>query len=108
MVGDSIRMSAKTALHYEEPVADIDLVISGHTPLPQRTPMLLANRLMIDTGGYMINGRLTLVDPLNRRCWQVANPAFNLELEVVQQSWPEALSFEPARRLASGLPAAEF
>ena len=108
MLGDPIRISAKTALHYEAPVADIDLVISGHTPLPQRRPMLLANRLMIDTGAYMAKGRLTLVDPLNRRCWQVANPAINLELEVIEGSWPEGLSFEPARRLASGLPATEF
>ncbi len=52
-----------------EPTSGIDLVICGHTMLPRRLPMQVENRLMIDTGSYLPDGRVTVIDPVSRCFW---------------------------------------
>lgn len=52
------------------PVADIDLIVSGHSYAYDRRPMACANLLFIDTGVFEGDGRLTLFEPLSSRCWQ--------------------------------------
>lgn len=74
-------------------VPGVDLVISGHTISPQARPVLAANQLFIDTGAYMDKGRLTLVEPLSNRCWQVTNLATNPELAVAEHPFPAPLDF---------------
>lgn len=49
----------------------IDLLISGHVITPNFEPVVIANRLSIDTGVYRPMGRLTMVEPATRRYWQV-------------------------------------
>ena len=43
----------------DAPVAGIDVVVSGHTPVPE--PLVLGNSLFIDTGAAYPGGRLTLL-----------------------------------------------
>lgn len=52
------------------PVADIDLVVAGHSYAVHRQPVACANLLFIDTGVFEPDGRLTLYEPLSARCWQ--------------------------------------
>lgn len=77
-----------------EPVPGIDLVISGHTISPRARPVLAANQLFIDTGAYMQKGRLTLVEPLCSRYWQMINPDTNPERTVEDHPLPAPLDFE--------------
>lgn len=53
-----------------QPVAGIDQVISGHTVLAQPRPAAVTNLLFIETGAFLPEGRLTLVEPLARQYWQ--------------------------------------
>ncbi|WP_293371137.1 metallophosphoesterase [Nevskia sp.] len=52
------------------PVPGIDQIIAGHSYSLDRRPVAYANLLFIDTGVFEDDGRLTLVEPLTRRCWQ--------------------------------------
>ena len=61
-------------------VAGVDLVIGGHSIVASHQPRRLGNCLAIDTGAYTARGRLTLVDPLAGRYWQVGRGE--------QQQWP--------------------
>lgn len=54
------------------PVPDVDLVIAGHSYSADRRPVACGNLLFIDTGVFEPDGRLTLVEPLQHRCWQAA------------------------------------
>lgn len=78
-----------------QPLVDVDLLVSGHTPLPGRKPLLGANRLFIDTGGYHKDGWLTLVDPLNRRAWRAPNELMSDQYGVEEIEWPVLISAEP-------------
>ena len=51
-------------------IAGIDLVMSGHTVLAKARPVAVSNLLFIDTGAFMPQGRLTLVEPLTGQYWQ--------------------------------------
>lgn len=53
-------------------VEGIDLVYVGHTIIGNRKPFRVSNTVFVDTGAYLDNGRLTLVEPLHDRYWQVA------------------------------------
>lgn len=53
------------------PIDGIDLVYVGHTIIGSRKPMRIGNTLFVDTGAYLATGRLTLVEPLHDRYWQV-------------------------------------
>jgi len=78
-----------------QPLVDVDLLVSGHTPLPGRKPLLGANRLFIDTGGYHKDGWLTLVDPLNCRAWRAPNALISDQHGVEEIEWPVLISAEP-------------
>ena len=53
------------------PVEGIDLVYVGHTIIADRRPLRVGNTVYVDTGAYLDNGRMTLVEPLHDRYWQV-------------------------------------
>ena len=93
---EPVELSTRHALFRGlQPLAGLDLLIAGHTPLPGRRPLLAVNRLFIDTGNYHSDGWLTMVDPVRRRVWQAPNP---LEADAVKEiEWPEALRAEPFR-----------
>lgn len=61
------RISLKTELA----VPGVDLVLCGHTMLEERIPRLSGNVRFIETGAFRIGGRLTIVEPLAMRYWQV-------------------------------------
>lgn len=52
-------------------VDGIDTIIAGHAIFVPALPCAIANLLYIDTGVYTDGGRLTLMNSLNRRYWQV-------------------------------------
>jgi serine/threonine protein phosphatase 1 len=53
-------------------VPGIDLVVSGHTLVDDlKTPHLAGNCLCIETGAFLGNGRLTLLEIATGRYWQV-------------------------------------
>ena len=79
-----------------QPVSGIDAVIAGHTVLVPALPRAIANLLFIDTGAQTEHGRLTLVDPLNRRYWQVGRSRSGLRgLRKDGQPSPSPLSIPP-------------
>lgn len=49
----------------------IDLLISGHTIRPTGHPGVFENRVCLDTGAYLRDGALTLLEPLTGRYHQV-------------------------------------
>ena len=57
----------------EQPIDDIDLVVSGHSIVagPAR-PLVFGNTVFIDTGAFTPDGRLTLFEPLTGHYWQVS------------------------------------
>lgn len=56
-----------------QPVPDIDLIVAGHSVLAQKRPVTLANFLWIETGAFLPEGRLSLVDLHHRQYWQVGH-----------------------------------
>jgi serine/threonine protein phosphatase 1 len=56
-----------------QPVSGIDLVVAGHSVLAKKRPVAIANLLWIDTGAYLDEGRLTLVDIHHGHYWQVGH-----------------------------------
>lgn len=54
-----------------QPVKGVDLLIAGHTRIPDHVPRGRGNLLWIDTGSGYKEGWLTAVDPLARVYWQV-------------------------------------
>lgn len=56
-----------------QPVVGVDLVLAGHTIVTHRKPLCVGNTVFVDTGAYLATGRLTLVEPLRDRYWQVAS-----------------------------------
>ncbi|MDP9140372.1 MAG: metallophosphoesterase [Pseudomonadota bacterium] len=76
-VGDANTMSAdrrESVWKNIQPVEGIDLVISGHSPIPNGLPRGRGNVLWIDTGAGN-NGLLTAVDPYAWTYWQVGKEA---------------------------------
>ncbi|MDM4772856.1 metallophosphoesterase [Solimonas sp. SE-A11] len=67
-----------------QPVAGIDLLLSGHTTLRSGHPLSTGNRVYLDTGAGMIDGRLTMLDLLKGSYWQVADPRLDPELSVTE------------------------
>jgi len=75
--------------------AGVDLLLAGHTPMPNRVPLLGGNRMFIDTGSYLEDGYLTMVEPISRRVFQAPNESkggWGKEID-----WPLAISSEPFR-----------
>jgi serine/threonine protein phosphatase 1 len=56
-----------------QPVSGIDLIVAGHSVLAKKRPVAIANFLWIDTGAYLDEGRLTLVEIHHGRYWQVGH-----------------------------------
>jgi len=56
-----------------QPVAGIDLIVAGHSVLMKKRPVAIANLLWIETGAYLDEGRLTLVDIQHNQYWQVGH-----------------------------------
>ncbi len=57
-----------------KPVPGVDLVICGHSIMPEREPVRFGSHLFIDTGAYEApGGRLTAVDPAAGVYWQVGH-----------------------------------
>ena len=56
-----------------QPVAGIDLIVAGHSVLTQKIPAAISNLLWIETGAYLDEGRLTLVDIQHNQYWQVGH-----------------------------------
>ena len=57
-----------------KPVPGVDLVICGHSIMPEREPVRFGSHLFIDTGAYeKPDGRLTAVDPAAGVYWQVGH-----------------------------------
>ncbi len=82
------------------PVDGIDLVYVGHTILTQRKPLLVGNTLFVDTGAYLASGRLTLVEPLADRYWQVASGAALKVMKGGPRKLPTAAAVSPDPGLA--------
>ncbi|HEX4895762.1 MULTISPECIES: metallophosphoesterase [Solimonas] len=66
------------------PVLGLDLLVSGHTTLASRQPLLARNRLHLDTGAGMEDGRLTLVELLSGYYWQVPDPRREPDMPVTE------------------------
>ena len=64
-----------------QPVAELDLLVSGHTTLLGK-PLLMNNRLYIDTGAGMWDGRLTMVELGTEHYWEVPDPRATLDMPV--------------------------
>lgn len=71
-------------------------MISGHSIILNWRPLAIGNRLAIDTGAFYPTGRLSLVDPVSWRYWQVGwrkdlkRPRFSVaarRLPVPLNSW---------------------
>lgn len=90
-----------------QPVKGIDLVISGHTVIPDGIPRGRGNILWIETGAAY-GGRLTVVDPLARVYWQVDHenerwgPLPWPEFEPVLPAWrPTRREIEKAKEISA-------
>lgn len=58
---------AGALLSFEGP----DLLVCGHTPTPDAQPRLAGRLLYVDTGVYLPEGQLSLVDVRSDRFWQI-------------------------------------
>lgn len=67
-----------------EPVAGIDQLLSGHTSLKSGHPLSTGARIYLDTGAGTIDGRLTMLELLSGRYWQVPDPRTNPEMPVAE------------------------
>lgn len=68
---ERLSMSRLARLRFAvQPVDGIDQVIAGHSYSEDRRPVACSNLLFIDTGVFEDDGRLTMVEPLRRHCWQ--------------------------------------
>lgn len=88
-----------------QPVKGIDLVICGHTIIPDCIPRGRGNVLWIETGAAY-GGRLTAVDPFARVYWQVGHedarwgPSSLPEFEPVLPAWrPTRKEIQKAKEL---------
>lgn len=61
--GQSIRRALQA-------IDGIDLLIAGHSVIATKLPVQTSNLLWVDTGSYLPDGRLSLVEPLTGRYWQ--------------------------------------
>lgn len=79
----------------------IDLIIAGHTIIPEHQPLWVENRLMIDTGAHQADGCLTLVEPLSNQYWQVGwdETGKTPSAHVICQTLPLPLTVRKAARL---------
>lgn len=66
------------------PVPGIDLLISGHTTLKSGHPLSTGARVYLDTGAGMRDGRLTILELLSGRYWQVPDPRVDPALPVTE------------------------
>lgn len=56
-----------------QPIAGIDRVVTGHSVLAQHKPLAVGNLLYIETGAFLPEGRLTIVEIARDHYWQVAH-----------------------------------
>lgn len=74
----------------------VAISISGHTPFRDPPlPVLLGNHLFLDTMAFDPSGRLTIVDPVAKRVWQLphsaSESAHEAGLEVIEMPLPAAI-----------------
>ncbi len=80
-----------------DPVDDrVAIGISGHTPFRDPPePVLLGNHLFLDTMAFDQSGRLTIVDPVARRVWQLPHSgpesSHEARLDVIEMPLPAAI-----------------
>lgn len=58
---------------WSEPIVGIDAVFCGHTVTPSREPLALGGNIYLDTGPFLPDGRLTLLEPETGRYWQAVS-----------------------------------
>ena len=84
------------------PVAELDLLVSGHTTL-RKWPLVVGNRQYIDRGAGKEDGRLALVELGTQNYWEVVDPRADPSMPV-----SEHRGFECARHDLPWLSAEEF
>ena len=67
-----------------QPVPGIDLLLSGHTTLRSGHPLSTGARVYLDTGAGMRDGRLTMLELLTSRYWQVSDPRMDSTMSVTE------------------------
>ena len=85
-----------------QPVAGLDLLVSGHTTL-KKWPLAIGNRQYIDRGAGKADGRLALVELGTQHYWEVVDPRADPTMPVSEHS-----GFECARHDLPWLTTAEF
>lgn len=71
-----------------QPIVGIDRVVAGHSVLAQFKPLAVGNLLYIETGAFLPEGRLTIVEIARDRYWQVAHSDLSMP---VRRRRPKAL-----------------
>ena len=64
------------------PVVGIDMLLSGHTQMPNGFPLWAGKRVFLDTGAGWADGLLSIMNLSTADCWQVADPRENPRLIV--------------------------